>query len=319
MTAPDPGAGRVAAVDLGGTKTAACLVDRAGVCGPVLTRPTPAMAGPERVLDHIAALIRDLTGNADGDRLVGVGVGSAGIIDTGTGRVVSATKAIAHWPGTNIAAGLKHRLGGVSVVVDNDVNAHAAGESWLGAGRGRRRVFMAAVGTGIGGALVVDGHPVRGAHHVAGEIGHIPARGADHLTCACGRPGHLEAIGSGPGLLHHFHSLGGDPAVCETRDIFAAVDGDRVAARAVQDAAQALGRCLAGIRTTVDPEVVIIGGGMAGAGQVWWRPMDEALRAEVVDVLQPVPLVPAELGGQAALVGAARLAWTELPVGEEER
>lgn len=302
---------RVAAVDLGGTKTAACLVDADGDCGPVLTRPTPATAGPDAVLEQIAAMVRELAGGRDQlETLVGVGVGAAGVIDANTGTVVSATEAIADWPGTNIADGLSHRLEEVRVVVDNDVNAHAAGESWLGAGHGHPRVLMVAVGTGVGGALVVGGLPVHGAHYVAGEIGHVPARGADHLRCPCGRPGHLEAISSGPGLVNHFRFLGGDLAHSDARQVVAAAEqGDGVAARAVHDAARALGLCLAGVVTVFDPDIVVVGGGMAEAGPRWWQAMEEALRAELIDALGSVPVVPSRLGGRAALVGAARLVW----------
>lgn len=308
------GAGKVvAAVDLGGTKTAACLVDRAGHCGPLLTRPTPAMEGPAAVLDHVAALIRDLKpADLGADAApVAVGVGAAGVIDHATGTVVSATRAIADWPGTPIAAQLSRRLDGLPVLVDNDVNAHAAGEAWLGAGRGHARVFMIAVGTGVGGGLIMDGHPVRGAHHVAGEIGHVPTRGAEHLTCACGRPGHIEALAAGPGMLHHYHHLGGHAQVRDTRELIArAQAGEKLATRTVRDAATALGRTLAGVATLLDPDVLVIGGGLANVGPIWWTPMEQTLRAEVIDALDHLPVLPAELGGQAALVGAAHLAWT---------
>jgi glucokinase len=305
----------VVAVDLGGTKTAACLVTPDGTCGHVVTHPTPAMEGPDAVLDSVAAIVGDLAdaGIHSKTALAGVGVGSAGVIDHVTGTVVSATQAIADWPGTPVADGLNQRLHGLPVVVDNDVNAHAVGEAWLGAGRNHDRMFMVTVGTGVGGAVIVHGQPVHGAHHVAGEMGHVPARGAEHLRCACGRLGHVEAISSGPGLLQHFHSLGGATTLTDTRQLVAAASNkDERAARAVHDSAVALGRCLAGIATVVDPGVIVIGGGLAEIGADWWQPMEETLRAELIDVLADIPLLPAELGGHAALVGAARLAWTNI-------
>lgn len=309
----------VAAVDLGGTKTAACLVSREGDCGAVLTKPTPAMQGPTAVLDVIAALVRELdhTGETGAHEVVGIGVGAAGVIDHATGTVVSATQALADWSGTRIADELSRRLDGRPVVVDNDVNAHGAGEAWLGAGRGRHRVCMVAVGTGVGGALIVGGRPVHGAHHVAGEIGHVPVPGAEHLKCSCGRPGHVEAIGSGPGLLAHFHWLGGDPDTRDTRQVLAAArQGNVLALGAVRDAATALGRCLAGVATFVDPDVIVIGGGLAEAGSLWWQPMEDSLRAEVIDALAGLCLVPAELGGRAPLVGAAQAVWATVDVGD---
>lgn len=309
--------GLVAAVDLGGTKTASCLVARDGSCSRTIIRPTPATAGPDAVLDQVATMVNEVVGRdgPTGKRLLGVGVGSAGVIDHTTGVVVSATEALADWAGTDIADDLGQRLNGLPVSVENDVNAHAAGEAWLGAARGYSRVLMAAVGTGVGGALIVDGKPVRGVHGFAGEMGHVPVPGAEHLRCACGRLGHVEAISAGPGLLHHFYALGGTRDFADPREIVAAVaDGDDVAARAVCDSAAALGRCLAGVVTIIDPDVIVIGGGMAdtilGAG--WWESMECTLRRELVDVLADVTLRPNELGSQAALLGAAQRAWTDM-------
>jgi hypothetical protein len=131
--------------------------------------------------------------------------------------------------------------------VQNDVDAHAAGEAWLGAAAGLASVLVVAVGTGVGGAVVMDGTPLRGAHHVAGEIGHLPTPGAEGLRCTCGRPGHLEALGSGPALHRHYMSLGGAPESPDARDVVArAAQGDPTAVRAVQGGAHVV--ALDGIR-----------------------------------------------------------------------
>lgn len=301
-------ADRVIAVDLGGTKIAVAAVDRKGRCGSVLTRPTPAKEGADRVVAAVAAAVAQV--RADYPSVVGVGVGATGVIDSGSGIVVSATDAITDWPGTRVAEQLRRSLD-LPVVVDNDVNAHAAGEAWLGAGRGASNVLMVAVGTGVGGAVVLDGQPLNGVHHVAGEVGHAPARGAEHLPCGCGRRGHLEAIASGTGVLRHYRSIGGDEAVANTRDVVArARAGEEVAFRAVRDAATALGTSLAGMVMLVDPDVVVVGGGLVEAGGIWWEPMEAALRAELIDIVAGVPVRPAELGSTAALLGAARRAWS---------
>jgi glucokinase len=250
--------------------------------------------------------------------VVAVAVGAAGVIDERSGRVLSATDAIAGWPGTELASGLQ-RLLDLPVFADNDVNAHAAGEAWLGAGRGARTVLVVAVGTGVGGAVVIDGQPLHGVHHVAGEVGHVPARGAEHLTCGCGRRGHLEAVASGTGLLQHYRSLGGRDEVADSRAVLErAAAGDEVASRAVEDAATALGTSLAGMVMLVDPDVVVVGGGLAEAGDLWWEPVERTLRAELVDVAADVPLRRAVLGGTAPLVGAARNAWHRLGPSTED-
>ncbi|MPV37487.1 ROK family protein [Georgenia subflava] len=312
----------VVGVDLGGTKTAAAVVDPEGRVGPVRTVPTPAHAGPEAILDAVAELVRTVAVDAPA-AVRAVGVGTAGVVDVTTGTIVSATDAITGWTGTAVAAGLRRRLtatlGEVPVFVENDVDAHAAGEAWLGAGAGRDIVLMVAVGTGVGGAVVLDGRPLRGAHHVAGEIGHVPTPGAEGLRCTCGRTGHLEALGAGPALHRHYLALGGDPASPDTRDVVArAGGGDELAARAVRESAAAVGRAAAAVVTVLDPAVVVVGGGMAGAGPMWWTAMEESLRAELIAPLADLPVVPAALGGSAAVVGAARGAWQLLAVTEQQ-
>ncbi|PFG38621.1 glucokinase [Georgenia soli] len=315
--APAPaGAGDQAAlvvgVDLGGTKTAAATVSRDGLPGPLRTVPTPAQDGPSAILDAVADLVRDVAADAPGP-VLGVGVGTAGVVDVTTGTIVSATDAIPGWTGTDVAGGLRARLADLAVGevhVENDVDAHAAGEAWRGAGAGLASLFMVAVGTGVGGAVVLDGRPLRGAHHVAGEMGHLPTPGAEGMRCTCGRPGHLEALGAGPALHRRYLALGGDPASPDTRDVVArAGAGETTAVRAVRDSAAAVGRATAAVVTVLDPAAVVVGGGMAGAGPLWWEAMESALRSELIEPLAGLPVIPAALGASAAVVGAARGAW----------
>lgn len=303
----------VVGVDLGGTKTAAALVDVDGQLGPIRSVSTPATAGPGAILDTVAHLVQDLIDEererVRGAQVLGVGVGATGVIDADAGTVVSSTDAIRDWAGTAVADGLAARLE-LPVVVENDVDAHATGEVWLGAAAEASSALMVAVGTGVGGAVVLDGRALHGAHHVAGEIGHVPAQGAEGLRCPCGRSGHLEAIGSGPALHRYYLSLGGEPNSPSTWDVMArAVAGETLACRAVRDSAGAVGRSIAGVVTVLDPAVVVIGGGMAEAGAPWWQAMEDALRAELIDVLADLSVVPATLGGSAAIAGAARAAW----------
>jgi glucokinase len=304
----------VVGVDLGGTKTAAAAVSRDGTVGPVRSVLTPAQAGPGAILDVVADLVRDVAAGVPGP-VRGLGVGTAGVVDVTTGTIISATDAIAGWTGTDVAGGLRERLadlwpGSVPVHIENDVDAHAAGEAWLGAAAGLPSVLMVAVGTGVGGAVVLDGRPLRGAHHVAGEMGHLPTPGAEGLRCTCGRPGHLEALGAGPALHRHYLALGGDPACPDTRDVVArAGQGEETAARAVRESAAAVGRATAAVVTVLDPAAVVVGGGMAGAGRMWWDAMESTLRSELIAPLAGLPVLPAALGGSAAVVGAARGAW----------
>lgn len=313
--------GAVVGVDLGGTKIAAATVGAQGSVGTLHTVPTPAQDGPEQILDAVAGAVRAVLDG--GPRLAGVGIGTAGAVDAGTGTVVSATPTLRGWAGTDVAGGLRARLqdradtpAPLPVFVENDVDAHGTGESWLGAAAGAGSALLIAVGTGVGAAVTVDGRPWRGAHHLAGDIGHLPVPGADDRVCPCGRPGHLEAVAAGPAVHRGYLERGGDPAVTDARAVVErAARGDVLAAAVIDEAARALGRAVAGMVTLLDPEVVVIGGGLAGACGTWWSTLESTLRSEVVDVLAGLPLRPATLGGTAAVVGAARGAWNLIPGG----
>ncbi|RRD29730.1 ROK family protein [Actinomyces bowdenii] len=308
--------GLVVGLDLGGTKMAASLVSAAGEqVGRTRTRPTPAHEGPGAMLEAIASLVRDtVRGSADGGpvaAVAGVGIGTAGVVDVEAGRIVSSTDAITGWAGTEVAAGvaalLEPELGALPIHVENDVDAYAAGEAWMGAGRGLPCVLVAAVGTGVGGALVLSGSARRGAHHVAGEIGHIPVAEAAGERCTCGRPGHLEAVAAGPQIHRRYLALGGDRQARDAREVEERADaGDALARRVYQDSATALGRALAGAATLVDPDLIIISGGLARSGQLWWGPLRRAFAGEVIGPLADLRIVPAVLGTSAPIIGAAR-------------
>lgn len=289
-------------VDLGGTKTAVALVSSDGTLGEVVAAPTPAADGGEAVLDVVA----DLVSRVQTRDVVGVGIGTAGVVDAASGTIISATETFRHWVGTDVPAGLRARLGWGPerrIAALNDVDAHAVGEFRFGAARGLDSLLMVAVGTGVGGALVLDGRLRTGARSVAGEIGHMPTPGAEALRCPCGRIGHLEAIAAGPAIERGYAALGRRRA--SGREIMALAAHDEDVRAVVTDAAVALGKAVAGIVTTIDPAAVVIGGGVAEAGEVWWEPLRGTIRGELVPVLADIPVLKAQLGNSAALVGAA--------------
>lgn len=304
----------VLAVDIGGTKTSAALVDRDDVLLRTETAPTRAADGPAAVVSTVAGLARRLLAESS-VRLCGVGIGAAGVVNTSTGTIVSATDTFADWPGTPVARFVREALGDLlaldaPVVVQNDVDAHAEGEYRHGAAAGAASVLVVAVGTGVGAGLILDGSAVRGAHHVAGEIAHLPTPGAEHLRCPCGRRGHLEAIGSGIGMHAHFRSLGGDPLIVDARGVAAAAgDDDPIASRALGESAAAVGRAIAGAAAILDPERIVITGGVPKIGVGWWAPMLRAFADDAIDALQSTPILPGVLGDDAPLRGAAASAW----------
>lgn len=310
----------VIGVDLGGTKTAAGVVADDGTVLLTDQIPTLNRDGGEAILDATAAMVRSLIERAaaSGATVDAVGVGSAGVINAATGTVISATDAILGWTGTAITAGLTERLGLPSAVV-NDVHAHALGEAWQGAGAGAATALMVAFGTGVGGSFVVDGKPLLGHHFVGGHVGHFASPLAVHagapLPCSCGRSGHVEAIASGPAIHAAYLRNGGSAALADTRAVFdCARAGDELALSVIATAAAAAGQAVGGLVNILDPAVVVVSGGLADAGDLWWSGMAAAMRSELLAPLASVPVVRASLGNAAAIVGAASLVLDHPPV-----
>ncbi len=184
--------GLVAALDIGGTKTTAALVTAAGEVVGRHTAPTPGRSGAAAVLDTAAGLVEKLRADAP-DVVRALGVGSAGVIDSGSGLVLSATDVLTGWAGTDLRGDLARRLG-VPVTVINDVHAHALGEARHGVAAGYDTVLYVAVGTGVGASFVLGDTVLAGAHSAAGHAGHQPSAYAGTLPCTCGGRGHLEAM-----------------------------------------------------------------------------------------------------------------------------
>ncbi|MGC5307562.1 ROK family protein [Micromonospora zamorensis] len=298
----------VAALDIGGTKTAAALVTRQGEVVHRDTAPTPGRAGATAILDTAADLVDRLRARATGTRVRAVGVGSAGVIDHRTGLVLSATDSLAGWAGTDLRRRLRELLD-LPVAVINDVHAHALGETRHGVATGHRTTLFLAVGTGIGASFVVDGTVLAGAHSAAGHAGHQPSPYAGQLSCTCGGQGHLEAIASGPGLAQEYARRTGQP-VDDLRSVAArAADGDATAREVVLLGGAAVGSAVGGLVNMLDPAAVVIGGGVAGLGDLWWQALRDAVRRETLPSLVDVPVLASTLGSDAPLLGAASLAW----------
>ncbi len=298
----------VAALDIGGTKTAAALVSRTGDVVARASAPTPGRAGATAVLETAAGLVLRLRSGPAAPSVRGLGVGSAGVVDPRTGRVLSATDALTGWAGTDLRARLAAATDLPTSVV-NDVHAHALGEARYGAGRGHESLLFLAVGTGIGASFVLDGEVLVGAHAAFGHAGHQPSVYAGQLPCPCGRRGHLEAIASGPALAAEYGRRGGQEA--EDLRVVAqrAGAGDPTAAAVIRLGGEAVGSALGGLVSVLDPHVVAVGGGVAGLGELWWDALTTTLRRDTLPSLADVPVLRASLAADAALVGAAALAW----------
>ncbi|GAA2462417.1 ROK family protein [Agromyces soli] len=300
-----------AGIDIGGTKISAVLTDDGGRRLAFDHVPAPAAAGGPAMADAAAALVRRL--EAEAGVAVGLaGVGAAGVIDQRTGTVVAASATFADWAGFPLGSALADRLG-VPVAVDNDVNAFLVGELRWGAARGQADVLGVMLGTGVGGAIALDGRLFAGHRGAAGEIGHTP--GYSELVCTCGRVGHLETLASGRSIEARYAERTGAAAPTvrgsEIADRARAGEPD---ALAVFDAAgRAVGLAASSAASMFDLSFVVVGGGVRAA----WDLLEPAVRAGI-DGNPPVsgfPLEvrPAELGADGVVLGAAALAFSDAP------
>ena len=291
-------------VDIGGTKTRVGVVTAGHRVLDVREAPTPYRDGPAAVLEVVAGLGRELRGRWAG--LAVCGVGTAGVVDPAGGTVVASTDALAGWAGAPVGATLTSLLG-LPVQVDNDVNAFALGEAAAGAARGLAHVLAVMVGTGVGGAFLLQGRLWRGAHHNAGEIGHLPVPGLGDRPCACGASGHLESVAAGPAMAARYQQRSGD-AVTFAEVARRAEAGQAPAAEVVDEGGRVLGQLLAGLTNAFDPEAVVLGGGAARPAGRYWSEAERHYRRQLLPAVRDVPLLAARLGRDAVLVGAAELA-----------
>ncbi|NLU68069.1 ROK family protein [Streptomyces sp. HNM0574] len=288
----------------------AALVDAASPRPELLheeRRPTGAERGPgavvEAVLDfaaHLAALgtARYGTGPA------AVGLAVPGIIDERTGTALFAANL--GWRDVPLRALLAERLGGVPVALGHDVRTGGLAEGRIGAGEGTDRFLFVPVGTGIAGAIGIGGRVEPGAHGGAGEIGHLPVR-PEGPRCGCGQRGCLELFASAAAVGRAWAAVCGDPEASAADAAAAVTAGDPRAAAVWQDAVDALADGLLLALTLLDPRTLIIGGGLAEAGDALFVPLRAALR-ERVSFQQLPTIVPAALGDAAGCLGAGLLA-----------
>jgi glucokinase len=297
-------------LDIGGTKIAAGLADPDGVLVRTAIRPTPSgafEAPAERVWDAVAATIADMLGAAGG--VVGaVGIGSAGPIHLESGTVSPIN--IPSWQGFPLRDRVAAAVPGVPVRLGGDGVCMALGEQWLGAGRGAGFMLGMVVSTGVGGGLVLDGVPYMGRTGNAGHVGHVVVE-QDGLPCPCGGRGCVETVAAGPSMVRWALANGWSaPPRAGARELAgAAAAGDAVALSAFRRGTTALAATIASVAAVCDLDLVVIGGGVAKSGPLLFDPLRAALGTYArLDFLTDLRVVPAELGGEAGLVGAARLA-----------
>ncbi|MGE2718351.1 ROK family protein [Mycolicibacterium celeriflavum] len=292
------------ALDVGGTKIAVGLVDDAGALVHQAKLPTPD-GDAETIWAVADSLLTEALATAGG-RVRGVGIASAGPIDLTAGTVSPIN--IAAWERFPIVERVSMTIGG-PVRLAGDGLCMAMGEHWRGAGRAADFLLGMVVSTGVGGGLVLDGAPYDGRTGNAGHVGHVVVD-PDGAPCTCGGRGCVETIAAGPRMAQWAREHGWDaPAEADAKELAdAAYAGDDVALRAFRRGAVAVGAMIAAVGAVCDLDRVVIGGGVAKAGALLFDPVREALAAYAgLDFIRGIEVVPAELGGDAGLVGAAAL------------
>ena len=309
-------------VDLGGTNIVVGAMPEDGSREIAMrSSPTRAELGAEGVTDRINALIAETiaatcaeTGARPTD-FAGIGIGAPGPLDRARGLVIVAPNL--GWRDYPLRERVQRAIG-LPATLDNDANCATVGEWWRGAAQGGRNVVGLTIGTGIGGGLILDGRLYHGASDVAGEIGHATIDGTGR-RCKCGNYGCLEAYASGPAIADRAREAlpddgdspmlrlaGGDPARITAQTVYdAAQQGDEAAREVVRDTAHFLGTGIANLLNIINPDVVVIAGGVTQAGEALFEP----LRAEVKKrafrpAVQACRIVAGTLPGSAGVVGA---------------
>ncbi len=311
--------GYTVGIDIGGTKVLGGVVDETGAIISRARRDTPAEGGvalTQAIADVALELMKD-------SEIESVGVSVAGFISADR-KTILATPNIKDWNGVNLDYELTSRIG-LPVVIENDANSAAWGEFKFGAGRGKENILMLTVGTGIGGGIVVNSNLHRGSFGIAAEIGHLRIV-PNGLLCGCGAHGCFEQYGSGTALLRHGREViklhpdrasnilkrgdGSIEGVNGSAITEAARDGDELALSIFQTTGDYLGAGIASLAVILDPEAVVIGGGVIDAGDILLNPIRSS-----VDKYMPFAgkhphphIIAAQLGNEAGLVGVADLA-----------
>jgi len=306
-------------IDVGGTKVLGGVVDESGKILATHREPTPKEGGAaltKTIADVAKHLLR-------AHEPMAVGVSAAGFVSADR-ETMLATPNISGWNGVNLRSEIG-RLVDLPIVIENDANSAAWGEAKYGAGVGEDQMLILTIGTGIGGGAVIDGKLLRGAYGIGAEFGHLRVLPEGHL-CGCGARGCFEQYASGNALMRHVreaisaspdaaHNLlaRGDGTISGLSGHHitdAARDGDPIALAGFNTTAQWLGAGIASLSVLFDPACVVIGGGVIDAGEILLEPTRIALdRYMPFSGKHPSPrIVPATLGNDAGLVGAADLA-----------
>jgi glucokinase len=311
-------------IDIGGTKVAVGVADDAGRLRARERRATADLGDGDALLAGLEALADVALAACGADRagVRGVGLALPGPVDRARG-VMEVAQSLRGLEGLPVAARFRQAFG-APATVENDANAAALGEARFGAGMGARVMLYFTISTGIGGAIVMGGEVWTGSAGHAGEFGHQLAVPEDGLACSCGAYGCLETVASGPAIARRARTLaegrpesrlaallaeGGAEAITARTAAAAARDGDAAAEQLWRETGRCLGVGVANAVVSFDPDCVVLGGGVMGAGELLLEPVRRHLRDHAMPRLRrELRIVPAAFGDDAALMGALALA-----------
>lgn len=307
-------------IDVGGTNVKIALVDSDGKIGYSNTIPTRAEMGYEYTINNMKQAIRDLMTETklSAKDIEGIGFGLPGQVDFKSGIVRLITN-IPGWVEIPLAKMIEDEFH-IPTRIDNDVRCAALGELNFGAGKGCENLICITVGTGIGSGLIINGKLVRGASNAAGEIGHIKLQMHDGPICGCGDTGCLEAFASGPSIVAmaeeyimggkstKYREMANGGAITPFIVAEAAKAGDPVARRIFTRMGEYIGIGMTSVVNLLNPERIIVGGGVADAGDILLTPLKETIKKRAMKIAgETVQVVPAQLGNTAGVIGASLL------------
>ena len=292
-------------IDLGGTTVKIAYFDETGNMLEKWESPTVTTDGGKQILPHISASIRGFLDahQINETAILGLGIGVPGPVNAK--GVVNKCVNLG-WGVLNIAQELSI-LTGFPVKAGNDANVAALGEFWKGGGQGCENMVFVTLGTGVGGGIVIGGQLLHGSHGSGAEIGHMVLNPKETAVCGCGKRGCVEQYGSATGIVRLAALHGMNNVTC--KDIFdAGKAGDKIALEVLEEYYDYMGQFLGSLCSAVDPEVVVLGGGVSKAGSVLLEGIEPAFHKYVFHAASEVKFALASLGNDAGAYGAFKLA-----------
>lgn len=313
----------VIGIDLGGTNLKAGIVDTNGKILHRLSIKTNSHADSQVISGQILSLINEIIQSArlkESD-IIGIGLGSPGLVDK-KGETILFSPNLPHWRNVPVKRIVAERFS-MPCVLENDANAAAWGEKWAGAGKEVSSMVMLTLGTGIGGGIVINNKLWRGANNVAAEIGHMVIR-MDGPQCSCGNRGCVEVYASATGMVRRFKELlrsGASSSLKISDEITAkmineaALQGDRASLDIIEETGRYLGIALINIMHVLNPEMIVLAGGMIGAGELLMNPIRQITQQRAFEAsYRDTKIVFSQLGNDAGIIGAAGCLLTELEI-----